>query len=178
MNPDFPYPPLPPEATLVRFEDVDGYGSFVVIADFLDDVRFGHIRLTRRKEREIESLYDHLCKHTPPVPAQFYSDTRNRRPITWFVGPSSPALRSAEKIVRLLNQYGANLHRIETIVPPLLLWRDQIQAVTRCTRKPPREKRPSLVERRQALRRLRQRRRRMRKGRRLARVYKTSFDII
>lgn len=151
----------------MRFEDPNGVGLFLVAHDFLWYFAEGCIRVSQALRRESESLYRALCELTPAAPVTAYADTRSRQPITWFQG-DSPALRAAERLVQVLNRYGADLRRLETDNPPTILWADADQAVSRRPRRPPISYCDAVTRRRRE-RRKRQWRRRQRAAWRKAR---------
>jgi len=127
--------PLRP-TTYVRYETADGEGLFSVISRFADFFDFGAIRLSRVRLNEVRLLIDHVRALVPSVPARAYRDSRSRRPITWFRASAGELVAKTDRLVRVLNQCGANLHRIESDSPPTILWEDDVQVVTRRARKP------------------------------------------
>jgi hypothetical protein len=159
---------------LVRFEDAQGEGLFLVSWSMLTSFNQGLIRVPRKTLREANDLAYQLGLRVPGADRRAYIDRRSRKPITWFHSTSADALRAAERLVALLNRYGADLRRLETDQPPLILWEDDVQVVTRRPRRPS----VSLMDQHQSRRRDRRKRlqrRRARAGRRLARAAKTAF---
>lgn len=158
----------------VRFENMAGEGLYRVSRDILDSMECGMIRVRRKTLREARDLFYRLWAPMASVPRAAYLDARSRSPITWFIGTESDALQIAERLVRMLNRYGADLRRIETDRPPKILWEDGFQAVTRRLRRPaPRY--ADVVKSRWRDRRRRLQKRRERAGRTQARAAKSGL---
>lgn len=158
----------------VRFENMAGEGLYRVSRDILESMECGMIRVRRKTLREARDLFYRLWAPMASVPRAAYIDARSRSPITWFIGTGSEALQIAERLVRMLNRYGADLRRIETDRLPKILWEDGFQAVTRRMRRPaPRY--VDVVRSRWRDRRKRLQKRRERAGRTQARTAKSGL---
>lgn len=160
--------------TLVRFQSSDGEGILQVASDFLDlcTGSFRWLRSRTRATREMESILTWLRGNTNPPPCTAYSDTRNRFPYTWYKASAVEHVRRAERLCVLLQREGVDILRIETRLPVLPLWQDDIQVVIRRPRSPKPNK-PNVYATRVKNRIAKQRKRRERAGRVKARALKS-----
>ena len=160
---------------LVRFEDMRGDGLFHIASAFDDYIGCNSIRIPRKSIREVNHFLHVIRTETPAAPAKAYYDGQCRRPITWFRAEATAILRAAESLVAILNRLGADLKRIETDRPPPILWKDEVQVVTRRPRRNGPKECIGIVQSRQIDRRKKLERFRRRAGRNLARRLKSGI---
>ena len=161
-------------STLIRYEDGSGEGLFGLVRTYEDLVETRALRVNRQRLRELRPLFKALRDLTPAPPADAYRDRMSRRPVTWFRATARELLAISERLVPLLNQLGANIHRIETDRPPPVIWQDAVQVITRRPRRPERPA-PNPLKTRQIDRRKRLAKRRQRSGRIKARRLKSGL---
>lgn len=160
--------------TLIRYEDGSGEGLFGLVRTYEDLVETRDVRVNRQRLCKLRTLFKALRDLTPAPPADAYRDRVSRRPVTWFRATARDLLAITEQLVPLLNQLGANIHRIETDRPPPVIWQDAVQVITRRPRRPERPA-PNPLKTRRIDRRKRLAKRRQRNGRIKARRLKSSM---